>query len=131
MRILRSMVLFLGLYNSSGSRFFKQTLFSSLLPTLLKNAIDWASRPPNVWADKAAAIVGVEGSGRSSQYHLRQIGVFLDIHFINKPEFFVNAFEPPLKFDQNGDLIDEDLRKRLQHVLIALQAFTLRLINGK
>ena len=101
------------------------------MAALLKNAIDWASRPPNVWADKAAAIVSVEGSGRSSQYHLRQIGTFLDIHFINKPEFFVNAFEPPLKFDQNGDLIDEDLRKRLQHVLIALQAFTLRLINGK
>ncbi|CAO2816136.1 unnamed protein product [Amaranthus hypochondriacus] len=111
--------------------FFASPEYNYSLTPLLKNAIDWASRPPNVWADKAAAIVGVEGSGRSSQYHLRQIGVFLDIHFINKPEFFVNAFEPPLKFDQNGDLIDEDLRKRLQHVLIALQAFTLRLINGK
>ncbi|KAJ4807271.1 NADPH:quinone oxidoreductase [Rhynchospora pubera] len=53
----------------------------------LKNAIDWASRPPNVWADKAAAIVSAAGGsgGQRSQYHIRQIGVFLDLHFINKP----------------------------------------------
>ncbi|KAM2196162.1 hypothetical protein ACFX1R_030077 [Malus domestica] len=53
----------------------------------LKNALDWASRPPNVWADKAAAIISASGGsgGSRSQYHLRQIGVFLDLHFINKP----------------------------------------------
>ncbi|CAL5381564.1 unnamed protein product [Camellia sinensis] len=60
----------------------------------LKNAIDWTSRPPNVWADKAAAIVSAGGGfgGGLSQYHLRQIGVYIDLHFINKPEFFLNAF---------------------------------------
>ncbi|KAE8721575.1 hypothetical protein F3Y22_tig00015498pilonHSYRG00072 [Hibiscus syriacus] len=44
------------------------------------------------WADKAAAIVTVAGSlgGARAQYHYRQIGVRLDLHFINK-EFFLNA----------------------------------------
>ncbi|KAJ0102834.1 hypothetical protein Patl1_05340 [Pistacia atlantica] len=98
----------------------------------LKNAIDWASRPPNVWADKAAAIVSAGGGfgGGRAQYHLRQIGVYLDLHFINKPEFFLNAFQPPAKFDSDGNLIDEQSKERLKAVLLALKAFTLRL-QGK
>ena len=98
----------------------------------MKNAIDWASRPPNVWADKPAAIVSAGGSfgGGRSQYHLRQIGVFLDLHFINKPEFFLNAFQPPAKFNSDGDLIDEEAKNRLKEILLSLKTFTLRL-QGK
>ncbi|KAI3448788.1 hypothetical protein Pfo_005453 [Paulownia fortunei] len=98
----------------------------------MKNAIDWASRPPNVWADKAAAIVstGAGFGGGRSQYHLRQIGVYLDLHFINKPEFFLNAFQPPAKFDGDGNLIDESAKEKLKQVLLSLYAFTLRL-QGK
>ncbi|XP_059312393.1 NAD(P)H:quinone oxidoreductase [Lycium ferocissimum] len=98
----------------------------------LKNAIDWASRPPNVWADKAAAMVSAGGGfgGGRSQYHLRQIGVYLDLHFINKPEFFLNAFQQPSKFDSDGVLTDEETKQRIKAVLLALQAFTLRL-KGK
>lgn len=95
----------------------------------LKNAIDWASRPPNVWANKAAAIVSAGGGfgGGLAQYHLRQIGVFLDLHFINKPEFRLNAFEAPAKFDNEGNLIDESIKERLGKVLLSLKAFALRL----
>lgn len=98
----------------------------------LKNAIDWASRPPNVWADKAAAIVSAGGNfgGGRSHYHLRQIGIYIDLHFINKPELFVFAFESPPKFDSNGVLTDEETKQRLRAVLLALQAFALRL-KGK
>ncbi|XP_022764739.1 NADPH:quinone oxidoreductase-like [Durio zibethinus] len=95
----------------------------------LKNAIDWASRPPNVWADKAAAIISAGGGfgGGRSQYHLRQIGIYLDLHFINKPEFFLSAFQPPAKFDGDGNLIDPASKQKIKEVLLALQAFTLRL----
>lgn len=95
----------------------------------MKNAIDWASRSPNVWADKTAAIVSAGGGfgGGRSQYHLRQTGVFLDLHFINKPELFVQAFQPPAKFDDDGNLIDAAIRQRLKDVLLSLQGFTLRL----
>jgi NAD(P)H-dependent FMN reductase len=94
----------------------------------LKNAIDWASRPPNVWADKAAAIVSAGGGfgGGRAQYHLRQIGVYLDLHFINKPEFFLNAFQAPPKFDSDGNLIDPEAKERLNQVLLALKAYALR-----
>ncbi|KAJ4840563.1 hypothetical protein Tsubulata_005268 [Turnera subulata] len=95
----------------------------------LKNAIDWASRPPNCWADKAAAIVSAGGGfgGGRSQYHLRQIGVYLDLHFINKPEFFLNAFAPPAKFDGEGNLIDPQAKEKLKEILQSLYAFSLRL----
>ncbi|XP_021752914.1 NAD(P)H:quinone oxidoreductase-like [Chenopodium quinoa] len=111
--------------------FFATPDYNYSVTPILKNALDWASRPPNAWADKPAAVASVQASSRSGQYHLRQIGVFLDIHFINKPEFFVNSVLPPKKFDVNGDLIDEDLRQRLLEMLLALKAFTLRLIKGK
>ncbi|CAN0863196.1 NADPH:quinone oxidoreductase [Linum grandiflorum] len=95
----------------------------------LKNAIDWGSRAPNCWADKAAAIVSAGGGfgGGRAQYHLRQIGVYLDLHFINKPEFFLNAFAPPPKFDSDGNLIDADAKERLREILVSLRNHTLRL----
>ncbi|KAM3197109.1 hypothetical protein ACQJBY_072653 [Aegilops geniculata] len=99
----------------------------------LKNALDWASRGNNCWADRAAAIVcagGDFGGGRAS-LHLRQIGVFLDLHFINKPELHIRAFAEPPKFDEEGNLIDAVTRERLRKVLLSLLAFALRLQHNK
>src|SRR5580693_8102376 len=65
------------------------------LPGVLKNAIDWASRPPNQpFAGKPLAIMGVSGGmggTMRAQYHLRQVAVFLDMHPMNKPEVFVRS----------------------------------------
>ncbi|XP_039024595.1 NAD(P)H:quinone oxidoreductase-like [Hibiscus syriacus] len=107
---------------------FASPEYNYSVTALLKNAMDWASRPPNVWANKAAAIVSAAGSlgGARAQYHYRQIGVRLDLHFINK-EFFLNAYESPAKFDSDGNLIDPSFQRRMKSVLLALQAFTLRL----
>uniref|UniRef100_A0A0E0CD30 NAD(P)H dehydrogenase (quinone) n=1 Tax=Oryza meridionalis TaxID=40149 RepID=A0A0E0CD30_9ORYZ len=98
----------------------------------LKNALDWGSRPPNCWADRAAAIVSASGGsgGSRSTYHIRQVGVFLDIHFINKPEVFIKAHQPPKKFDSDGNLIDPEIKEELKEMLLSLQAFALRL-QGK
>ncbi|MEM0129210.1 MAG: NAD(P)H-dependent oxidoreductase [Thermoplasmata archaeon] len=90
---------------------------------VLKNAIDWASRPPadNVWAGKAAAIVstsvGLLGGARG-QYHLRQSFVFLRIRPVMMPECFVpfNA----QKFDADGNLTDEGIWPFLTPLLEAL-----------
>nr|CAN81213.1 hypothetical protein VITISV_020919 [Vitis vinifera] len=54
-------------------------------------------------------------------------GVFLDLHYVNKPHFNVNAFQPPPKFDSDGNLIDEATMESLKQVLQALRTFTLRL----
>ncbi|KAJ7295634.1 hypothetical protein O6H91_08G080200 [Diphasiastrum complanatum] len=99
------------------------------MSAVFKNSIDWASRAPNVWAEKPAAIMsagGNFGGGRSS-YHLRQSGVFCDLRFINKPEVFVRAFEPPAKFDADGNLIDSATKDRIKDLLFSLRSWTLRL----
>ncbi|KAH7285405.1 hypothetical protein KP509_33G026700 [Ceratopteris richardii] len=113
----------------ADSILFASPEYNYSMSGVLKNAIDWASRSPNCWADKPAAIMsagGMFGGGRS-QYHLRQTGVFLDLHFINKPELFVKAFESPAKFDADGNLIHEDTRERVKSLLLALQTWTRRI----
>lgn len=96
---------------------------------VLKNAIDWASRPPDQpLAGKPLAIMGasngMSGTMRA-QYHLRQICVFVDLLPLNKPEVMVrNAGD---KFDADGRLKDEDTRKHIRALLEALSAWTARL----
>lgn len=99
------------------------------IPGVLKNAIDWASRPPDVpFTDKPLAIMGASpgmlGSARM-QYHLRQVAVFLNMHLVNRPEVFVAKAQD--KFDAQGKLIDEGTRKVVGELLLALRQLTLRL----
>lgn len=94
----------------------------SIAPAL-KNALDWASREANnqLLAGKAAAIMGAGGGMGTSraQYHLRQVGVYLDLHFVNKPEVFVNAFAAT-SFDAEGQLIDTRIQQSIQAQCLAL-----------
>jgi chromate reductase len=92
------------------------------IPGVLKNAIDWVSRlPGQPFAGKAAGIIGASpgnlGTARA-QYHLRQIGVFLDLHFLNKPEVMIG--QATTKFDADGHLTDEDTKARIAALVAAL-----------
>lgn len=102
----------------------------SIAPAL-KNALDWASREPgnHLLAGKAAAIMGAGGGMGTSraQYHLRQVGVFLDLRFLNKPEVFSNAFSA--SFDSNGNLVDEKIQDLIRQQLVALRAWSQQLVQ--
>ncbi|WP_338598323.1 NAD(P)H-dependent oxidoreductase [Sulfolobus tengchongensis] len=90
------------------------------IPGVLKNAIDWASFPPNdnAFDGKPVAVIsasiGMLGGARA-QYHLRQIFVFLNMIPVNRPEVFVTFAHK--KFDENGNLMDEDAKKFLKQLL--------------
>ncbi len=90
---------------------------------VLKNAIDWASRPygKNVWDGKIAGIMGgsmgMQGTCRA-QYHLRQVFVYLNIHTLNKPEVMVGSIHE--KFDKSGKLIDSKTREKVAELVQAL-----------
>jgi Predicted flavoprotein len=93
------------------------------VPGTLKNAIDWLSRlQPSPFAGKPAAIIGASmgpvGTGRA-QYHLRQIGVFLDLRFLNKPEVLIGSAHE--RFDAEGRLTHEPTREFLGKFLLAVQ----------
>jgi chromate reductase, NAD(P)H dehydrogenase (quinone) len=90
---------------------------------VLKNAVDWISRPPDQpFAGKAAAVFGassgVNGTTRA-QYHLRQVGVGVDLKFLNRPEVFIASAAE--RFDSEGRLTHEKTRE-----LIRLQLGNLR-----
>ncbi|MDD5147425.1 MAG: NAD(P)H-dependent oxidoreductase [Candidatus Daviesbacteria bacterium] len=104
------------------------------VPGVLKNAIDWASRPyaDNSWEGKPAGIMGASpgmlGTSRA-QYHLRQIFVFLNMFPLNRPEVMIpNA---PEKFDKQGNLIDDYTRNKIKELLEALVAWTSELALSK
>lgn len=103
----------------------------SLAPAL-KNVIDWASREPEnrVLKGMPVAIMGAAGGMGSSraQYHLRQVCVFTDMHPINKPEVFSNAFSN--SFDESGDLVDAKIIQLITDQLQALAAWAHRLKQG-
>ena len=100
------------------------------IPGVLKNAIDWASRPypDNSFEGKPVAVmsasIGMLGGARA-QYHLRQIFVFLNMYPINRPEVIVTF--APQKIDENGRVTDETTRKFIVELLENLVAWTRRL----
>jgi chromate reductase len=97
---------------------------------VLKNAIDWGSRPfgQNSFDDKPVAIMsvstGLMGATRA-HYHLRQVFVFLNMHALNRPEVSVGLAEQ--KFDKDGKLTDQPTLGAVKQLLEALVVWTKRL----
>jgi chromate reductase len=95
------------------------------LPGVLKNALDWASRPygDNAWNGKPVAIMSAAlsmGGGVRAQYQLRQAFVFLNMDAVVQPEVAIgNAAE---RFDQQGNLKDETSKKLIGQLLQNLVA---------
>lgn len=92
------------------------------IPGVLKNAIDWASRPPDPPLDgKPVAIMGAStgnfGTVRA-QMHLRQVCVCCSMYPVNKPEVLVMRARE--KFDAEGRLVDETTRGFIRDLLRAL-----------
>jgi chromate reductase len=100
------------------------------IPGVLKNAIDWASRPygDNAWNDKPAVVMstapGLFGGVRA-HYHLLQVFVFLNIHPMNQPEVMISKANE--RFDAEGNLADETTKKLMTQALENLVAWTRRL----
>jgi chromate reductase, NAD(P)H dehydrogenase (quinone) len=96
------------------------------IPGVLKNAIDWASRPPreSPLNGKPVAFMGAGGllGTARAQYHLRQVCVFTNMLPVNRPEVFVmHASE---KFDAAGNLTDDLTRQLIRALLVSLADWT-------
>jgi chromate reductase, NAD(P)H dehydrogenase (quinone) len=103
------------------------------VPGVLKNAIDWASRPygQSAWEGKPVAVMGAAagplGSARA-QYHLRQMFIFLNMYPVNRPEVMIASAQE--KFDEQGNLTNETSRKLIRQLLENLVAWSRRLKAG-
>ena len=92
--------------------------YNRSIPGVLKNAIDWASRPygSNSFSGKPTAVAGTSPGviGTAvAQAHLRSIlGGFLDMRLMGQPEMYL-AFKDGL-IDDNGAVSNPDTQKFLQ-----------------
>ncbi len=98
------------------------------IPGVLKNTLDWLSRPPEPPFDgKTVAIMGASpgpvGTARV-QYHMRQVMVFMNAFVVNKPEVFISNCAS--KFNEQGELTDETTAKFIGELLVSLQKLKTR-----
>ncbi len=97
------------------------------IPGVLKNAIDWASRPygDSAWEGKPVALMGASpgmlGTARA-QYHLRQSFVFLNMYPLNRPEVMVPFAAD--KVDKTGKVTDAKTREKIKELLESLVSWT-------
>jgi chromate reductase len=111
--------------NSDGVIFVTPE-YNRSIPGVLKNAIDWASRPygKNSFAGKKALVMGATGGsiGTSlAQQHLKSILLYLDMRVIGQPELYIGGAVS--KFDENMKLIDETTIEHLKKALGVFEAF--------
>jgi chromate reductase len=99
------------------------------IPGVLKNTIDWLSRQdPQPLAGKPAAVMSASISlfgGARAQYDLRRIMIYLDVHFINKPEVMIASAHE--RFDTGGELTDTVTAEFIAQLVTALADWTRQL----
>lgn len=97
--------------------------YNRSIPGVLKNAIDWASRPygNNSFAGKPVLTMGVSigkiGTA-VAQSHLRQILAYLDAHLVGQPELYLGPAHE--LFDAERNLIDQATKDHLAKALETL-----------
>jgi chromate reductase, NAD(P)H dehydrogenase (quinone) len=108
---------------ASDAILFATPEYNYSVPGVLKNAIDWASRPfgESAWDGKPAAMMGAStgGFGTSrAQYHLRQILVGFDMPVVNQPEVMIA--HAAQRFSVDGRLTDATSLELIRTLLVAL-----------
>ena len=103
--------------------------YNASVSGVLKNAIDWASRPPNQVLDaKPVAIFGTSPGATGTirgQAHLRQILGNLNSYVLVQPVVAIG--NSPQRFDAEANITDEATRAFVVSMLVKLMDWTRRL----
>ncbi|WP_179402834.1 NADPH-dependent FMN reductase [Burkholderia guangdongensis] len=91
--------------------------YNRSMPGVLKNALDWGSRPwgTNSWARKPGAVLGTSPGATGTalaQQHLRNVLAYLDVSLLGQPEMFIK--HDASRIDAQGNIVSDDTRKFLQ-----------------
>lgn len=110
------------LVEASDGILFALPEYNRSVPGVLKNAIDWISRPygTNSFKGKPVGVVGaslnVAGTA-AAQAHFRGIAAFLEMKQLGQPEIYIPIMEGT--FSEAGELIDERWLKNIQEYAMA------------
>ncbi len=118
-----SVTAFKDLIRQADAILFVTPEYNHSIPAVLKNAIDWATRPypQNLWENLPVAMMGASAGNTGTfgaQNHLRQILSYLNMLILNKPEFYMNGSKA---FDQEGKLIDEKTKGYMNKLWLAFK----------
>jgi chromate reductase len=99
--------------------------YNRSVPGVLKNAIDWASRPygHSVWKSKKAAIMGMspgKAGTMAAQQHLRLILSALGVSVLTLPEIYLVSSET---LDDHGEFVSDKTKQYLQNFLKTFSEF--------
>ena len=98
------------------------------VPGVLVTALDWALRPPTPLRHKSVGIIGASpgasGTARS-QMILRQILLHAPAYVMPEPQILVGSARQ--RFDEEGNLTDEETRERLERFVVALREWSRRM----
>jgi len=103
--------------------------YNRSIPGVLKNAIDWASRPygKNSFDGKPTAAIGTSQGAigtAAAQQHLRSILVYLNVILMGQPEGYI-TYKPDM-IDDQGQVTDEGVRKFLKTYIDAFTTWVER-----
>src|SRR5690349_5440837 len=107
--------------------------YNHCVPGVLKNAIDWASRPPrrSVLSNRPVAIMGASTGGGGTaraQAHLRDGLAYTGGLVLPQPEVLVPFAAS--RFDEDGNLHDEETRRAIRELVVALGEWVHQLRDG-
>lgn len=100
--------------------------YNRSMPGVLKNALDWGSRPwgSNSWKDKPAAVCGISVGATGTalaQQHLRNVLAYLDVAVLGQPEIFLKHADG--FFDASGGIGNDGTRQFLQTFMSRYEAW--------
>ena len=104
--------------------------YNRSVPGVLKNAIDWASRPRgnNSFNDKPVAVMGATGGQvigtYGAQAHLMNIFSYLNMHVLEKPQLFIAGASEKIS---GGKVIDDATRELIGELMRSIERWTRRL----
>lgn len=103
--------------------------YNRSIPAVLKNAVDWVSRPyfENGWAGKPGAVLGSSlgpAGALVAQAHLRSILTAIGVELMGRPE--VGLHHTPDLIDESGVVTNDATRAFLQDWTSRFAAFAQR-----
>jgi chromate reductase, NAD(P)H dehydrogenase (quinone) len=115
---------FRELVRESDAVFFATPEYNSSVPGALKNALDWASRPlaTNAFRNKPVAVIGSSAGAFGAVWAAAELRKILGTMGARVTEAELAVGHAHEKLDDEGRLVDDDVRQGLRDALDVLLA---------